>query len=133
MSHSGFDHDESFDQRLDASTAAQLLGDAERVGVSVRAHTDFRAHAMIQGWTAAALFVYAATFLLLFGSADRTGSTDGAGHNYAYVNALLIAFFILMQLVQGARNRLPVSVTLARRGITLALILPGMVFSWPRQ
>ena len=80
MSDSGFDHDESVDQSLDASTAAQLLGDAKRVGVSVRAHTDFRAHALLQGWTAAAIFVYAATFLLLFGSADHIGSTDGVGH-----------------------------------------------------
>ena len=128
MSDSGFDHAESIDQRLDALTAAQSLGDAERAGVSVRAHMDFRAHAMIQGWTAAALFVYAATFLLLFGSPNYPGSTDGTGHNYAYVNVLLIPFFTLMQLIQGARNRLPVSVILPRRGITLALILPGMVF-----
>ena len=128
MSDSGFDHDESIDQSFDASTAAQLLGDAKRVGVSVRAHTDFRAHALIQGWTAAAIFVYAATFLLLFGSADHTSSTDGVGHNYAYVNVLLIPFFILMQLIQGARNRLPVSVTLPRRGITLLLVLPSMFF-----
>ena len=128
MCDSAFEHDESVDQSLDALTAAQLLDDAERVGVAVRAHTDFRAHAMIQGWTTAAIFVYAATFLLLFGSADHTSSTDGVGHNYAYVNVLLIPFFILMQLIQGARNRLPVSVTLPRRGITLLLVLPSMFF-----
>lgn len=128
MSDSAFEHDESIDQSLDASTAAQLLDDAKRVGVSVRAHTDFRAHAMIQGWTTAALFVYTATFLLLFGSTDYTGSTDGVGHNYSYVNVLLIPFFILTQLIQGARNRLPISVTLRSRGITLLLILPGMIF-----
>ena len=128
MSDSEFDHAESVDQSLDALTAAQLLGDAERVGVAVRAHTDFRAHAMIQGWTAAALFVYAATFLLLFGNPNDPGSTDGVGHNYSYVNVLLIPFFILMQLIQGARNRLPVSVTLPRRGITLLLVLPSMFF-----
>ena len=128
MCDSAFERDESVDQSLDALTAAQLLDDAERVGVAVRAHTDFRAHAMIQGWTTAAIFVYAATFLLLFGSADHTGSTDGVGHNYAYVNVLLIPFFILMQLIQGARNRLPVSATLPRRGITLLLVLPSMFF-----
>ena len=127
MSDSGFDHDESIDQSLDASTAAQLLADAERVGASVRARTDFRAHAVIQGWTAASLFVYVATFLLLFGSPAHSGSAAGLGHNYAYVNVLLIPFLILTQLVRGARDRLPISFALPRRGMKLLLVLPGMI------
>jgi hypothetical protein len=126
MTDSGFDHDERVDQSLDASTAARLLADAERVGASLRARTDFRAGALIQGWTAAAIFVYVATFLLLFGNPAHSWSAAGIGHNYVNVNVLLIPFLVLSQLVQGARNRLPISVALPRRGVKLLLVLPGM-------
>lgn len=63
----GIDHDQRINQSIDASAAAAHPGDAERVGVSVLAQTDFRAHALIQGWAAAALFVHVETCLLLPG------------------------------------------------------------------
>ena len=120
-------HDGSINQNLDASTAAQLLGDAERIGVSVRAHTDFRAQALIQGWTAAAVFVFVTTFLLLFGGPPDSNSMTGSGHNYEYVNVLLIPFLTLTQLAQGARDRLRISFALPSRGMKLLLVVPSVI------
>lgn len=125
MNDSEFDPDARSVQSYDASTAAQLLNEAERVGARSLAHTDFRAHAVIQGWTAAAMFVYAATFLLLFGNPDYSASVVGSG--YSYANVLLIPFLVLSQLVQGARNRLPISSAPLRRGIQLMMILSSTI------
>jgi hypothetical protein len=124
MTDAGFDHGERTDLSPNASTAARLLADAERAGARARAQTDFRSHAVIQGWVAAALFVYAATFLLLFGNPGHGGSPVGSA--YSYLGVLLIPFLLLSQLVQGARNRLPISVALPHRGAMLLLMLPGM-------
>lgn len=121
MNDSEFDRDAHGSQNYDAATAARLLNGAERVDARLLAQTDFRAHAVIQGWTAAAIFVYAATFLLLFGNPNYSGSVVGSG--YSYANVLLIPFLVLSQLVQGARNRLPVSFARLRRGIQLPMIL----------
>jgi len=125
MTDSGFDHDERIDLSLNASTAARLLADAERVGARTRAQIDYRAHAVIQGWVAVALFVYVATFLLLFGTPAPIGSATGTGPNYAYVNVLVVPFLTLTQIVQGARDRLPISVVLPHRRAML-LMLPGL-------
>jgi hypothetical protein len=95
------------------------------VGARSNALTDFRAHAAIQGWTAAALFVYVVTFLLLFGNPAHSGSAAATGQSY--VDVLLIPFLVLCQLVQGARNRLPVSFALPHRGMRLLLILPSTI------
>jgi hypothetical protein len=105
--------------------SARLLADAERVAARTRAQTDYRAHAVIQGWVAAALFVYVATFLLLFGTPAPIGSAAGTGPNYAYVNVLVVPFLTLTQIVQGARDRLPISVVLPHRR-ALLLTLPGL-------
>ncbi|MCI4656686.1 hypothetical protein [Cryobacterium zhongshanensis] len=121
MNDSEFDGDAHSGQNYDASTAARLLNEAERVGARSLARTDFRAHAVIQGWSAAGLFVYVATFLLLFGNPNSSASAVGSG--YAHANVLMIPLLVLIQLVQGARNRLPVSSAPLRRGIQLPLIL----------
>lgn len=124
MDGSEFDPDAHPGQSLDASVAARLLDEAQRVEARSLAQTDFRAHALIQGWTAAAMFVYVATFLLLFNSAAGVGSASGGG---AWVNVLLIPFLVLGQLVQGARNRLAISAGPRRRRTTLLITLPTVV------
>jgi hypothetical protein len=125
MTESGFEHEAPTDVNVDPSTAARLLDQAERVGARTRAHTDFHAHAVIQGWTATMLFVYVATALLLYSNQDSGRAT--AGHAIRYVGLLFIPFMLLSQLVQGARNRLLISVAMPRGGLRLLLILPGMV------
>lgn len=125
MTSSGFDPDDRLDLNLNASTAARLLADADRAGARTRAQTDFRAHAVIQGWVAAALFVYVATYLLLFFNQDPEGAA--AGHAYSYLGLLMVPFLLFTQLVQGARNRLLISVAMPSRGLRLLLILPGLI------
>jgi hypothetical protein len=124
MTDDGFEHAAPTNVNLDASTAARLLDDAERLGARTLEHTDFRAHAVIQAWTATALFVYVATVLLLYSNQDSGRAT--AGHAIRYLGLLMIPFLLLTQLVQGARNRLLISIAMPRGGVRLLLILPGM-------
>ena len=86
MTDSGFEHEAPTTENVDASAAGRLLADAERVGARTRAHTDFRAHAVIQGWTAAAIFAYVATFLLIFFNPGSEGSA--ADHAYSYLGQI---------------------------------------------
>ncbi|NYI41496.1 hypothetical protein [Demequina lutea] len=125
MTDSGFEYEAPTDVNLDASAAARLLADAERVGARTLAHTDFRAHAVIQGWVAAALFVYVGTYLLLFFNPGPEGSA--VFHAYNYVGLVMVPFLLLTQLVQGARNRLLISVAMPRGGLRLLLMLPGLI------
>lgn len=108
---------------MDASTAAQLLGAANRVSDRVNERTDFRISALIQGWGAAALFIYVAAFLLLFTTPGQGGG--GPDHNAAFVSTLLIAILVQNQLIQGARNRILISLAHTLRSWKLWLQLIG--------
>lgn len=126
MTGSGFDHDERVDLSPNAATAARLLADAERVGARARAQTDYRAHAVIQAWSAVSEFVFVATFLILAGTAGANGLATGTEPPYvSYGWLLLIAFHMVNQLEEGASDRLPISAALPRRRVML-LLLPGL-------
>lgn len=94
------------------------------VSAHVLNQTDFRAHAHVRGWIAAALFGYVATFLVLFA---RQGTREGGrSTGSSYMNVLLTPFPLLTRLVQGARNRLPIISSFPqRRASTLPVLLSG--------
>lgn len=115
------------DRDMDTSTAARLLDAADHVSVRVNEGTDFRTHALIQGWGTAVLFVYVAAFLLLFTAPGQDGEAGGPPSGIIYANALLIAVLAQSQLVQGARNRIPISFAGPLRGRKLWLTLVGVI------
>lgn len=110
---------------MDASTAAQLLEAADRVSVRVNEGTDFRIPALIQGWGASALFIYVAAFLLLFTAPGKDGG--GSDHNAAFLSTLVIAILVQSQLIQGARNRILISLARPLRNWKLWLQIIGFV------
>ena len=126
---SGSEHgpDPTNDLDMDTPTASQLLGAADRVSVRVNEGTDFRTHALIQGWGAAVLFGYVTTFLLLFTTQRQDGAAGGSPSGIIYANSLVIVLLTLSQLVQGARNRIPISLAGPLRGWKLWLTLVGII------
>ena len=127
MSDSEHGLDPTDDRDMDTPTASRLLGAADRVSVRVNEGTDFRTHALIQGWGVAVLFVYVTTFLLLFTAQGQDGAAGGSPSGIIYTNVLVIAILTLSQLVQGARNRIPISLAGPLRGWKLWLTLVGII------
>jgi hypothetical protein len=112
---------------IERSTASELLGGADRASLRVNQGIDFRTEARILGWSAAALFVYSSTFLLLLSASVRVTTAGDAPSPVMYGNVLLIVFLAFEQLVQGARNQLPISLVRPLRGRWLWLALPGFL------
>ena len=112
---------------VESSTASGLLDAADRVSVRVNQGIDFGTHARILGWSAATLFVYASTFLLLLSASVRVIEEDDVPNPMLYGSVLVIVFVALEQLLQGARNRLPISLVRPLPGRTLWLALPGFL------
>ena len=124
MEESRSDRDASESLSPGSRAAAQLLSQTERVSAHVLNQTDFRADALIQGWVAAALFAYVATFLVVFTAPGTSEAGRSPGSSYRF--NLLIPFLLLSQLVQGARNRLPIMSSFPqRRASKLLVFLPG--------
>ncbi len=109
---------------MDAATAAQLLDAADRVSVRVNDGTDFRTPALIQGWGAAALFIYVTAFLLLF-TAPALDGVESA-HGTTFVSTLVMAILVQSQLVHGARHQILISLAAPLRGWKLWLQLIGL-------
>ena len=127
MTDSGRNHEpeNNRDVDVDAAQAAHLLDVAEQVSVRVNEGTDFRIAALIQGWGAAALFIYVAAFLLLFTASGPDG--NGSDHNVGILSTLAIAILVQSQLIQGARNRILISLARPLRSWKLWLQLVGFV------
>ena len=68
------------------------------MSIRVNGGTDFRIAALIQGWGAAALFIYVAAFLLLFTASGQDG--NGSDHNVGFLSTLAIAILVQSQLVR---------------------------------
>jgi hypothetical protein len=113
------------DADVNAAQAAHLLDVADQVSIRVNEGTDFRIAALILGWGAAALFIYVAAFLLLFTAPGQDGG--GSDHIAAFLSPLLIAILVQSQLIQGARNRILISLGRPLRSWKLWLQLFGFV------
>lgn len=126
MENSGHNHEPANDRDLDASAAAQLLGAADHVSVRVNEGTDFRTHALIQGLGAAVIFVYVVAFLLLFAASGPGRQGNGSTSVSTFAITLVVAFLAQSQLIQGAHNRIPISLSSPLRGWKLWLMLIGL-------
>lgn len=125
MTEPGQTQEPEGDLTTDASTAAHLLDVADQVSVRVNEGTGFRSAALIQGWGAAVLFIYVTAFLLLFTASGLDG--NGSDHNVGFSSTLVIAILVQIQLIQGARNRILISVARPLRNWKLWLQLFGFV------
>lgn len=108
------------------AAAARMLRNAESVSARVEEGRDLRAEAMLQRWAPAVLFVYIATFMLLF--THRAGPSDDGWPitGPLYANILLIPLLTQLTLIQGARNRLAIASTVTLQGRKLVFLLLGV-------
>lgn len=107
------------------AAAARMLHNADSVSARVAGGLDLRAEAKLQRWTPAILFVYVATFTLLF--THQAGPSDGGWPitGPLYANILIIPLLTQLTLIQGARNRLAIATTITLQGRKLLFLLLG--------
>lgn len=108
-----------------SAAAARMLHSADSVSARVAGGLDLRAEAKLQRWTPAILFVYVATFTLLF--THQAEPSDGGWPitGPLYANILIIPLLTQLTLIQGARNRLAIATTITLRGRRLLFLLLG--------
>ena len=111
---------------IDRLAAAGMLRRAESVSRQAHAGIDSRVQPLIKAWTPVVLFVYAATFLLLFTDAG-SGLAANPASAASYANILLIPLLAGLMLVQGLRNRLPIAEVNPLRGRRLLFFFLGIL------
>lgn len=106
------------DQPIDAGMAATLLHSGETLGTRVQGAIDVRTVALIQAGTAAALFAYILTYVVVFGGEPAPG-----GNSFSLSIALLLPFLALTSLTLGAHDTLRAAVRNRRASSTLIEVL----------
>lgn len=111
---------------IDRLDAARMLREAESVSLQAKGGVDTRTQTLIKRWTPAVLFVYAATFLLLF-TDEGNGTAANPASAASYANILLIPLLAGLMLVQGLRNKLPIAEVKPLQGRKLLFLLLGIL------
>lgn len=126
MTNSDFGGKANHDNEISPTTASQMLANADRVSTSAQGRVDLRTQSLIQAWGPLVIFAYVTTFLLLFTYPTQVAGANVFNAGPMYANILLIPLLAQTQLVQGARNRLPVSDATPVKGRKLLFVLLGI-------
>lgn len=123
-SHEGQESEENL--HIDRLQAARMLRQGEWVSRQAHDGIDSRVQPLIKRWTPVVLFVYAATFLLLF-TDTHSGITANPASAASSVNILLIPLLAGLMLVQGLRNRFPIAEVRPLQGRKLLFFFLGIL------
>ncbi len=126
MTNPDFGGQADHDNEISPATASRMLADADRVSASAQGRVDLRTQSLIQACSPLVLFAYTATFLLLFTYPAQVAGANVFNAGPMYANILLIPLLAQTQLMQGARNRIPVSDATPLKGRKLLFVFLGI-------
>ncbi|MDJ0316300.1 hypothetical protein [Arthrobacter antibioticus] len=128
MTNLPFSHPTAGNRPIDPAAAAQMLTEADRVSQRAAEGIDPGPLVVIRRWTPVVLFIYAVSFLLVFSDQGSASAPNPLLPGAKYANLLIIPLLMQIQLVQGARNRLPIADISMSRGRTILQLLTVVPF-----